>query len=337
MPLEIYAKVSGVCVSCHTMHNSQDNFLVAEGGVVNPGLLISDCIGCHTGENSGANFTPYVFSTTVPEYKNTGTEDGANTLAGGNFYWVANAGDRYGHNVNGIAPIDQTLVTPPGGSGNFSGQLTCAGTMGCHGNRNIDGQISALKGSHHSKNHQVWQSGSDLMSSYRFLDSIQGFGDSGYEYQPTAQKHNKYYGVHRTSETEIVAGTMSSQCAQCHQYYHNGADSLNPGGLLNAGVWLRHPVDYDMSNAVSSTEYQYYNDSSSYGDNVYNVIAPVATMDNSNMLNSTVFSKENDAVVMCLSCHRAHGSPFAGAMRWNYRGWPEDGYNGCAVCHTTKN
>lgn len=330
------ARVTGPCDSCHTMHNSQDNLWVADSGDPNPALLVADCIGCHTGQNDGTNKTPYVFATTPPQYRNTGTEPESNTLAGGNFYWVYNIDDRRGHNVYGIAARDQTLSLPPGGNGTFNNQLRCAGAMGCHGNRDITGQISAVKGSHHYKDHQVWQEGTSLASSYRFLNTIQGLGDSSYEYHPTDQRHNKYYGIDRTSETETATGTIGSQCAQCHENYHNGPGTLTPSGNLSTGVWLRHPIDFDMSKAISSSEYQLYNNSSTYGNNTYSVISPVATADISTTLNTTVFSRANDAIVMCLSCHRAHGSPYAGSMRWDYKSWPAGGYNGCSVCHTAK-
>lgn len=330
-------RVTGPCVNCHTMHNSQDNLWVADSGIPNPALLVTGCIGCHTGQNDGTNSTPFVFSTTAPQYQNTGTEINATTLAGGNFYWVANIDDRRGHNVQGITAPDQTLTVPPGGDGTFTSQLRCAGTLGCHGDRAILEEISAVKGSHHYQDHSIWQSGASLANSYRILNGIQGFGDPLYEFRPTDLKHNKYYGIDRTAETDLAVGSMSSQCAQCHQNFHNGTTSLSPSGTLGGGVWLRHPTDFDMSNALSSTEYQLYNNTTSYGNNPYSVISPVATSDTSITLNSTIFSQANDALVMCLSCHRAHGSPNAAALRWDYKGWPGAGYNGCAVCHTTKN
>ncbi len=337
LPLDSSSRVTGPCVSCHTMHNSQDNLWVADSGIPNPALLVAGCIGCHTGQNDGANKTPYVFSTTPPQYRITGTEPSSNTLAGGSFYWVTNIGDRRGHNVYGLAGPDQLLSLPPGGDGTFNSQLRCAGTMGCHGNRNIVEQIAAVKGSHHYTNHQIWQSGTTLANSYRILDGIQGFGDPAYEYHPTDLNHNKYYGVDRASESETVVGTISSECAQCHENYHNGPTTLVPNGNFGSGVWLRHPVDFDMSNAISSKEYQLYNNSSTYGNNTYSVISPVATADDSTTLNTTIFTRPNDALVMCLSCHRAHGSPYPAALRWDYKGWPAGGYNGCAVCHTAKN
>ncbi len=338
LPISSLAGVTGPCVSCHTMHNSQDNLWVADSGIPNPALLVTGCVGCHTGQNDGANDTPFVFSTTPPQYRATGTEADSNTLAGGNFYWVNNIGDRRGHNVYGISAPDQSLNIPPGNDGTFTSQLRCAGSMGCHGDQNFSEQISAVKGSHHYKDHTIWQDGTSLATSYRMLNTTQGMGDPDYEYRPTDQKHNKYYGIDRTSETETADGSISAQCARCHEYFHNGPATLVPGTTLGNGVWLRHPTDFDMTNAISSTEYQLYNNAATHGNNIYSVISPVATADVTTDLNTRVFTNlGNDALVMCLSCHRAHGSPYAGSLRWNYKAWPAAGYNGCAVCHTSKN
>ncbi|MBU1138731.1 MAG: hypothetical protein KKA76_07135, partial [Proteobacteria bacterium] len=275
-------------------------------------------------------------------YGVTGTEADTNTLAGGNFFWVSDMDDRRGHNIQGLALPDQLLTSPPGGYGSFSGQLRCAGTMGCHGDRTVSEQISSVKGGHHYKDHTIWQTGETVATSYRFLVGIQGLADPDYEFHPTDLKHNKYYGLDRSAESDTAVGTISSQCAQCHKDYHNGTatlipGTLIPGGTFGSGVWLRHPTDYDMSNAISSDEYKLYNNSSTSGNNIYSVISPVATAETSTTVNTQVFAQANDAVVMCLSCHRAHGSPYAGSMRWNYKAWPAGGYNGCAICHTAKN
>ena len=115
-PLHSIAKVTGPCSNCHTMHSSQGGESVVPGGPL-PSLLNTDCNGCHTGINDGNNTTPYVLTTkSEPSYKPTGTEAGTDTLAGGNFYWVAiNGLDRTGHNVAGVAGLDSTLGnTPPG-------------------------------------------------------------------------------------------------------------------------------------------------------------------------------------------------------------------------------
>ncbi|HIC92409.1 MAG TPA: hypothetical protein EYP21_10200 [Syntrophaceae bacterium] len=44
--------------------------------------------------------------------------------------------------------------------------------------------------------------------------------------------------------------------------------------------------------------------------------------------------------VMCLSCHRAHGSPYADMLRWNYShmiAGDTTKSGGCFTCHTQKN
>jgi len=331
-----YAKVTGQCSNCHTMHNSQNGLAVSKSGP-HEELLKDTCIGCHTGTNDGTNTTPYVLSTSPPDYGVNGTGTTGNTLAGGNFYWVASSGganDRCGHNVQGISPPDATLgLTPPGGSP-LSTELTCAGTDGCHGNRAIKDQYKAIYGAHHAHVDSGWQDGSTVAKSYRFLLGVQGMEDPKWEYHPDQYHHNKYYGVDRSTEAD-VSGTISHFCAECHGYFHHGTGQIAPD--IAHGVWFRHPTDFDMNDVKNGTEYQYYNGGTGV-DNPYSVISPVATSDTSTNLNTVVYHQQGDAIVMCLSCHRAHGSPYPAILRWNYKAWPgPGGYNGCAICHTAKN
>ena len=112
-----FAKVSGVCSDCHTMHNSQNDSTMATGGP-NSTLLMNSCLGCHTGTNDGSNTIPYVYSTTEPTY-------GTNTLAGGNFYWVK-TDDAKGHNVHSDNP--DSLSAAPGAV------IGACGSESCHSN-----------------------------------------------------------------------------------------------------------------------------------------------------------------------------------------------------------
>lgn len=341
-----HAKVTGQCSNCHTMHNSQGGSPMAfvmeggsrtESGALNPALLTTDCVGCHQGINSGGTI-PYVFSFSSPVYGDTGTEAGTTTLAGGNFYWVAQGNDRKGHNVAGITGQDDPLgVVPPGGSA-MAGQITCAGTLGCHGDPQVAGPTQALLGGHHNKEMGDWQDGSTVPRSYRFLLGIQGLEDPAFEFRPTQNQHNKYYGQHRNSETVTADGSISSLCARCHADFHNGSGKI-ASGSFGSGVWLRHPVDFDMSRALSSDEYTTYNGGDGTA-NPYSVVAPVATESTSTEVNTSVdiaTTGNNNAIVMCLSCHRGHGTPHDAILRWDYKLWPQPGgYNGCAVCHTSK-
>jgi len=332
------AKVSGQCAECHTMHNSQGGSPMAVDASGNPQsdpnavLLRKGCVACHTGTNDGSNNIPYVNSTSVPDYSGNGTQ--GNTLAGGNFYWVANGDDAAGHNVStdGLAGTDGALGnTPPGNTGTFSGPLTCAGTTGCHGDRTATSDFAAISGTHHADDSTI--DGLTVATSYRFLNGVKGLEDSDWEYQPTATAHNQYYGVDRTTEAtaSIDPGTISALCAQCHNDFHNGYQTV--GGSTGFGSpWVRHPTDFDMGNTDTGSEYRGYGGTG----NAYVVAAPVASTDYSQVLSNVSFN--DDTIVTCISCHRAHGTPNADLLRWDYSNIKAGGggSGGCFECHTTK-
>jgi len=343
------AKVIGPCADCHTMHYSQDgrsdNY--PAGGPF-PSLTIGDCVACHTGDTAirGAkNEIPVVLRKSEP----TGT--GVNmSLAGGDFYWVGTGDDAKGHNVVGIAGEDQMGYTPPGwdpnapaakaygtianGEVDWNKQLTCAGTYGCHGYHDKENDYEAIKGAHHGDDSclkadtlNVSAQGQSTATSYRFLYGVKGIEDKDWEYTATQSDHNQYYGVDgNTSQTEP---TISFLCAECHGNFH--------ANIQNAGVWVRHPTDIILPNRG---EYANYNGGSGSG-NPYSVIAPVGAEDLTVGIRSTVNPGTTDAIVLCISCHRAHGSEYDDILRWDYTGKCEAGSGdasecGCKVCHTQK-
>ena len=95
--------MTGPCVDCHTMHNSQDNQTVTIGGGMNDLLLVADCVTCHTGLNAGntggrmpspggrsiLNDPPFIDDdVNAVIYMATGTEAGANSIIVSNQYPV---------------------------------------------------------------------------------------------------------------------------------------------------------------------------------------------------------------------------------------------------------
>ncbi len=344
------AKVEGQCAVCHTMHNSQDGTPMAVDAAGAPQtapnevLLVKGCVACHTGTNqqrvAGTFTIPFVNSTTTPTYGADGTT--GDTLAGGNFYWVATTGggvDSTGHNVatDGLSGQDATLgTTPPGYTGGATlPQLTCAGTNGCHGDKAIDSDFGAISGSHHADDSAI--DGTTVAKSYRFLDGIIGIEDWDWEYTPTSTEHNQYKGVARTTENDEDPQSISSLCAQCHDSFHNGAGEVggtNPTTGVFASPWVRHPTDFDMGN-IADTTTEYY----SYGgaNNDYQVTAPVASSDLSlGVVSQVTFN--NDTIVTCIACHRAHGTPNDDLLRWDYSvvNAGVSGTGACFTCHTTK-
>jgi hypothetical protein len=359
LPAPAPGQMESRCDNCHTMHNSQANQPMGDGPF--EVLLRMECVACHTGSNTGTTgATPYVFDTSPVFYDPAGT--GGNTLAGGSFYWVGQGLEHAGHDVEGIALtwsnrppgfVDNPLANVP--------QIRCAGTYGCHGSRDEEIPIRAMRHTHHYNDKAAWKDGLSVADSYRFLLGVQGFGTADYEYRPTSSSHNKYWGMDRADETldaadpgDNLGGTISALCARCHGNFHHGVNSIAPtGGQIpdggtgmnpGTGVWVRHPVDYDMTKAnrgsYTTSEYIQYNYPNEIsGKPEYSVIAPLAVGGESNRnttVQSAIMFDGDDAIIMCLTCHRAHGSPYASALRWDYRGWPASGFDGCSICHSTK-
>jgi hypothetical protein len=323
LPLQSQAKIKDgiACSTCHTMHNSQDNVTLT--GSFAEGLLKSSCIGCHLGDNPdlSGRMTPFVISDDAPEYSLTGTESGAETLAGGTFYWSYNGDENKGHNVwPGAEP---TSTNPPGGDA-MATQLTCAGNTGCHGDLAETNQYTAMRKSHHADDST--NDGSTIGKSYRFLDSITGLEDPDWELPdatpPLSEtKHNQYKGSTDWDNNE--SNTITSFCAHCHGYFHGDGDIDTDG----SSPWLRHPTDIPLPLDGEFASYT-----------TYNPVVPVASTSTSSVISDTTNVTLNDRIVTCISCHRAHGSPWDNNLRWNYLDWPgTGGYDGCGICHSSKN
>jgi hypothetical protein len=330
LPLSLQAKVTGVCSSCHTMHNSQNGQAMAKDDSGNLTftpygvLLIYSCVGCHSAANAitwqdGITKAPVVFNTGEPNYGNNG-------LAAGNFYYVG-ANDLYGHNVF-TTNSDGTLGnTPPGAPDDtaLTAQLRCAGTWGCHGHNGrqsgdtaVDDQTIAMKGAHHGDDIPPLEGSlADVARNYRFLLGIKGKEDTDWEKDNVNTSHNEYKGAIGFTDTT----TISYLCGECHGNFHS-AD------LGSTTPWRMHPTDVVLKNSVGA-EYSAYTN--------YSMVAPVARPEDNYTGNADVVRPGTD-IIMCLSCHRAHASPYYKMMRWDYKGWPANlQTNGCNVCHTSKN
>jgi len=133
--------------------------------------------------------------------------------------------------------------------------LKCAGANGCHGDPAISDQTLAMARAHHSVEPVVPADldGSTVGLSYRFLKGITGIEDSNWEFTVSASDHNQYKGIDRADDSVSAATGISSLCARCHGDFHSDASARSGAGLATgtygSSVWLRHPVDYDMSNA----------------------------------------------------------------------------------------
>lgn len=252
-----------------------------------------------------------------------------NDLAGGNFYHVAAKGNRYGHNVDGIVNISKDTINAPGINDHTvdfrSVQLTCAGKYGCHGDRRWVNPRDAMGNAHHDYDPAGPRDGLNVATSYRFLLGVTGreMNDNGgkWEFNPTAAQHNEYQG----SSSTVDPRSISFLCGQCHGSDALGADSGSfhgRSGTGNGSPWLRHPTDLPLSGG----EYAGYLE--------YDPLVPVARMNLNAVTDPSVVNVySGNEAIMCLTCHRAHGSPYASILRFEYNGYAAS--NGaCRTCHT---
>ncbi len=346
------ARVSGECANCHTMHNSQNGTDVNGDGPYEA-LVSNSCVGCHTGTNNGSNTTPYVMSTVEPVLN-------VNTLAGGNFWWVENVNDNRGHNAWASNPENSITGAPlsyrscGGGatschlnlSNAFSGVGAGAGwngRQGCTKCHMLAHDYGGPKGFHHKDDTGLIIDTEDE-GWYRFLAAhssggggrhgVKGIEDHDWQYTRGAGDHNEYYGYEGDRDEVQDTGNlgfrtlghaMTAYCVGCHPYAHMEISSTS-------GSWIRHPSDAVIPNTGEyATAF-----GAAGGTGTYNPAVPVARANLTAVLDTVILASD---MVMCLSCHVAHGSPYPDMLRWDYEATVADGggSGGCFTCHTGKN
>lgn len=348
----VRASVSGPCSNCHTMHNSQDNAVVGDDQL-RPTLLTTDCVGCHSSDASSTYYD--MEGCKVPVVLFTGGEP-TEYLAGGNFYWVKRGlggDDTKGHNVF-LGEDDTHLDKAPGAA------ITC-GTNSCHENLSqpygsagmggfpLKGKYGCsgchLNVRHHAQDHPNGVSGAVTTAAqgwYRFLAGhkftnagVEGYEDGLWEAglhdgenHSASDKHNEYLGKVDTQQGGAGGfggdngNTTTAFCTGCHGIFHSEQQDAN-------AMWLRHPSDAIIP---ASGEYQYCT--------TYDPLTPVGRPVVPDSPSTSVVPGRD--MVMCLSCHRPHGSPYADMLRWDYsvqisgEPSPSETHTGCFFCHTTK-
>ena len=309
------AAVTGSCVECHTMHNSQGGGAMAEtetgADAANPyaHLTLSSCVGCH-------------FTQTSVDAPKINAEYNVASTAGGTFLDTgASAVTDHGvHNVDiALSTIgeESSLTVIPGlGSNNMNHQttgsstatdLTCAGMKGCHGQASVDGNDAGIKGFHH---------GSETGWRYLQIDNgtpVVGVGADDWELAMSdgwvdGDEHNVY--------SSSITDGINKLCANCHSDFH-GTGNTQDGN----DNWIRHPTDNDIPSAWSAVV--------DYRDNPF-AFATIGTRTADGTYDGT------DAQVACISCHRAHGTPYDDILRWDYSTQIAGSgiVPGCLGCHT---
>lgn len=336
------ARVKGKCKVCHSMHYSYEGEPMTYGGLEGPFPYLTEggCLGCHAQNPSSYENMVFIGKARFPQILHQWDD---NDFASGNFVNVAdgyNPDYSFGHNVIGISrqedppmnvpPAFLSGVLIPGGTGPMdwpeSQQLTCAGTWGCHGDRTIEDPYEAIRGAHHTDDREI--DGTTVGKSYRFLYGIVGKEHKDWEYLATVDNHNGYKG----DITHDTMNTISYLCGECHAKFH---PHPHLGGREEVGLayynpaWLRHPADISFATVhggFAGSEYQGYLE--------YSLEAPVAFYEP----RGDETQVDENSIIMCLSCHRAHASRYPDILRWDYNNMFIRGgvQTGCLTCHTRK-
>ena len=190
------------------------------------------------------------------------------------------------------------------------------GCEGCH-----------LDTKHHATQQTTGDPALEANGYFRFLSGhngglgVHGIEAENWELNANATNHNEYLGE---SASGITDHTMTAYCVGCHGHFHSQKDGNNK--------WIRHPSDGVLP---TTGEYAAYT--------LYDPSTPVARPDLL-AIGSADQVRPGTDMVMCLSCHRAHGSPYPDMLRWSYTGMVAGGGSnvgntgaGCMKCHSEKN
>ncbi len=320
------------------------------------------CVNCHSSSDSSTTYTMTGGgeTVTVPVVHYTGVSAPTTFLAGGNFWWVAQTGgDSKGHNVLGIAGLDPNYAEAPGNvndcsnSCHYSLATTAFNAPGCEG--------CHMTPAHHADDSNIVVGGdeSDTDGYYRFLSGhmsgnthgVCGIEDSDWQATKSPTDHNEYSGFsnwtdkNAYADKQYAAGfynmghTMSAFCFGCHGNYHIQNEEAHGGGR-----WTRHPSDWEIPN---SGEYAKAFGANGTGTGTYDPDVPLARPAGpyfpwTGPESTVVFERGTGYwgpigdMVMCISCHRPHGSPYPKMLRWDMTdmGQPGEDNKACSVCHT---
>ncbi|MDF1543714.1 MAG: cytochrome c3 family protein [bacterium] len=312
------------CGSCHVMHNQEGGVVMLPGGspqLLNDASASGVCLSCH-GEQFGAvlGIDPLV---PPPEF------------GGGKFVFLfednindgpAGADNPIGGYASGHSIIEPSVglsedpvnMRAPGGTFR-SNKLSCASCHDPHGNQNFQ----MLYGVGHIKSSNY---------NFNYPAPIAQSIDIASRRSETQDNHTAY-----------ISG-MSEWCANCHGFYHD---------LVG-----RESLEHEFNLTFEESQISRYNSYSGIqnpdgGDPATSYIVEVPFEDASATINKTS-GPTSTSRVMCLTCHRAHGSSSVAAGRWDFRvtSLDYDGvesgsypipspYNGpnepplCSKCHST--
>ncbi len=287
-----------VCSKCHTMHYSEGG---AEPSTSANGAL-NDGVGGPRKYLLYKNYTDLCLTchTEGQGAPSVYSPSGSPSVLkpGGDFYYSKTTspgyGKAFGHNPGGILGLDDSFSA--------NGNVAPGGTF-------PTSQLSCI--SCHDPHGDP-----DKTDGYRLL--LYKPGDWTGDNLEVVGVPNSLGGSESQTNRPRYIGGFSAWCGACHSHpddtgggFH-GSLPTDPD-VGNGLDWIRHPTDVAMGILASN-----YGTTPSY-------LLPIQDTN----FNSRVDSGDQ---VFCLSCHRAHATPYRNALRWDPAA-PSTGTAGCNPCH----
>jgi hypothetical protein len=312
----------------------------------------STCLICHGGngqQHSVANFA-------TGAGPNAGSTASTNFTPGGDFGWLMfagpNSGNRKAHNVvakDYTYSADSLMPTAPGGtftSGSGKAAFACSNCHDPHGRYRLQGAATApdFKGPTSTGLAPITGTGSygaEVIPANTALGVYRLLAGAGYSPAsnpsfpfpndpPSAVAPMIYNQVETAGEVRVAYGQgMSEWCQNCHTNIHLD-------GYVTGAPGLRHPAGNGAK--LQPGQFNVYNTYISSGNlngvNRYSSLVPFESGYKditSSGLKSAVGNNVDPSIgttpallvagassnVMCISCHRAHGSGFDSITRWD--------------------
>lgn len=304
-----------ICNKCHTMHASENGVLPTMPGDTapmtgpNPYLLykanVTDlCLVCHD-EQDG---TPDVFGTDV---------NGLTERSAGFFAENVGVENPKGHNLghNKIGPGDSLCDACHFGGDFNTAEIGCTDCHEAHGRdpNNPDYRYRNLQ--------SAYIPGSEPI--------IKAFVNPSATGLAVYEQSNIGYPAPTTGTGDWREVTYF--CLDCHHTF-SGYLYTREDGIEN-GHPIKHPVTDTLRGAwepidkyTGSTDPEHWVNGIGNGFEIDRL--PFMVSGATNYDESKIVAPNNE--VFCLTCHKAHGSDYESAMRWDYR---RDSNSGCQQCH----
>lgn len=306
----------GYCDGCHNLHGA------GSGSDPSGSLLVgrdpgSTCLRCHSGEGSPESVL---------------TQNGSAYTPGGDFSWLkksvswtadgvpqASPGESHGHSIvaseYGLS-ADPRHTAAPGGS-YPAAALSCISCHDPHGR--ISGPASNGAAISTSGSYGAAPPDGTAAGNYRLLGGA-GYADSGGSAEPfrnaapAAVANPADWRETETNHPDYGTG-MTEWCVNCHDAMlgsENGKARSHPAG---------NDVKLGREVVAGYNAYVRTGDLSGSRATAYLALVPFerGTSDVSRLNPSSTEGPDENANVMCLTCHRAHASAFSAAGRWDFR------------------